>query len=123
MANYKMTDLGDLSWCLDIQLTQGEDAIPLSQSTYDSMLLERFSMQDCKAIKTSSPLNFKKDFNLAGNLVNDTERQIYQILIGSLMWPMIGTRPHIAFAIVQLSKFVSKSVESIWLLLKEAFVI
>jgi len=46
MTNYKMTDLGDLSWCLGIQVTQGKDDVLLSQSTYVTKLLERFGMQD-----------------------------------------------------------------------------
>jgi len=59
----------------------------LLQTTYVSMLLKRFGMQDCKPIRIKTPtaMNFKKELNVAGDLLNDTERQICQSLIGSLM--------------------------------------
>jgi len=53
MANYKMTDFGDLSWCLGIQVTQGKDAVLLPQSIYVTKLLERFDIP--------TALNFKKE--------------------------------------------------------------
>jgi len=99
MAKYKLTYLGDLSWFLGIQVTQGKDAVLLSK------LLGRFGMQDCKPIKTPTAENFKNELNSSVDLINDSERQIYQILIGSFMCPVIGTRPEIASAIEKPSKF------------------
>ena len=55
-------------------------------------------MQGCKLIKTPRAMNFK-----------ESEKQLCQSLVGSLMWATIATRPDIAFAIVELSKFVLKS--------------
>lgn len=72
-------------------------------------LVERFEMQDWKPIKNPTAMNFKKELNSSGYLLSETERQIFQSLIGSLMRAMIGTRPGIAFSIQDLSKFVSKS--------------
>jgi hypothetical protein len=46
--NYKMTDLGELSWCLGIQVAQCQDSVRLTQRTYILKMLERFGMQDCK---------------------------------------------------------------------------
>jgi hypothetical protein len=108
MANFKMTDLCDLSWCLAIQVTQGTDAVLLSQSIHVTKLLERFGIQDCKPIKTPTAINFKKELYSVGDLLDESDKQLYQSLVGSLMWAMIGTRPDITFAIVKLSKFVSK---------------
>ena len=86
MVNYNMTDLGDLSWCLGIQVTEGDDAVLLYQSAYVTRLVEILGMHDCKAIKTLTAVNFKKELHVAGNLLNDTEWHIYQSLITSLMW-------------------------------------
>jgi hypothetical protein len=108
MAKYKITDLGNLSWCLGIQVTQGRDAVLMSPSTYVTKLVERFGMQDCKPMKTPTAMNFKKELYSAGDLLCETDKQFYQSLFGSLMWAMIGTRPDITFAIGQLSRFVSK---------------
>jgi hypothetical protein len=42
--DYKMTELGKLSWCLGIQVG-----------------LEKFGMQDCKPCKTPAAIHFKTD--------------------------------------------------------------
>jgi hypothetical protein len=43
-------------------------------------------------------MTFKKELYSAGGLLDESEEQLYQSLVGSLMWVMIGTRPDIAFA-------------------------
>jgi len=69
-----------------------------SQSTHVTKLLERFGTQDCKRLKTPTAMTFKKELYSAGGLLDESEEQLYQSLVGSLMWVMIGTRPDIAFA-------------------------
>jgi len=44
-------------------------------------------------------MNFKKELYSAGDLLDESKKQLCQSLVGSLMWAMIGTRPGIAFAI------------------------
>ena len=66
--NYKMTDLGELSWCLGIQVAQCQDSVQLTQRSHILKMLERFGMQDCKPCKTSSGVHFKKDCLSAGKL-------------------------------------------------------
>jgi len=66
---------------------------------------------ECKTAKQSRLLlqsTRKNEFNSDGDLLNDSERQIYQSLIGSSMWAMIGTRIETAFAIEEPSNLVSK---------------
>jgi len=53
-------------------------------------------------------MNFKKELYSAGDLLDESDKQLYQSLVGSLTWAMIGTRPDVACAIGKLSKFVSK---------------
>jgi hypothetical protein len=54
MAKYNMTGLG-------MPVTQGNHAVLLSQCTYVSRLLKVFGMKDCKAAKTLTGMNVKKD--------------------------------------------------------------
>jgi len=58
--NYKMTDLGELSWCLGIQVTQCQDSVRLSQRTFILKMLERFGMQDCKPCKTPTAVHSRR---------------------------------------------------------------
>ena len=106
--NYKMTDLGELSWCLGIQVAQCQGSVRLTQRTYILKMLERFGMQDCKPCKTPAAAHFKKDCLSAGEILCEEDTQRYQSIIGSLMYAMIGTRPDIAFVLSELSKYVSK---------------
>jgi len=39
MVKYKEANLDDLCWCLGMQVTQGKDAVLLSQCTYVTKLL------------------------------------------------------------------------------------
>ena len=61
-----MTDLGELSWCLGIQVAECQDSVRLTQRTYILKMLERFGMQDCKPCKTPAAVHFKKDCLSAG---------------------------------------------------------
>jgi hypothetical protein len=106
--NYKMTDLGELSWCLGIQVAQYQASVRLTQWTYILKMLERFGMQDCKPCKTPAAVHFKKDCLSAGQSLSEEDTQKYQSIIGSLMHAVIGTRPDIPFVLSDLSKYVSK---------------
>jgi hypothetical protein len=102
--NYKMTHLGELSWCLGIQVAQCQDSVRLTQRTYILKMLERFGVQDCKPCKTPAAVHFKKDYLAAGEGLSEEDIQRHQSIIGSLMYAMIGTRPDIAFVLSELSK-------------------
>ena len=51
-ACFRMSDLGVLSYYLDIEVRQGEDAIKLRQRAYALKLLERACMAGCKPVAT-----------------------------------------------------------------------
>ena len=51
-AQFKMSDLGVLSYYLGIQVKQGKDAVMLGQRAYTLKLLERAGMGDCRAAAT-----------------------------------------------------------------------
>jgi hypothetical protein len=47
-------------------------------------LLERFGRQDWP-VKTPTATNFKKELYSAGDLVDESDEQLYQSLVGSLV--------------------------------------
>jgi hypothetical protein len=60
-------------------------------------------------------MNFKKELFSTGDLIDESDKPLYQSLVGSLRWAMIGTRPELLL----LEKFPSLSrspLESISLL-------
>ena len=44
----------------------------------------------------------------------DSEKLRYQSVVGSLMYLMLGTRPDIAFAVSQVSRFSSNPIGEYW---------
>ncbi|XP_066357926.1 uncharacterized mitochondrial protein AtMg00810-like [Miscanthus floridulus] len=51
-AHFRMSDLGALTYYLDIEVRQGKEALTLGQSAYASKLLERSGMVECKSCVT-----------------------------------------------------------------------
>ena len=47
-AHFCMSNLGALSYYLDIEVRQGKEALMLNQCVYASKLLEQSSMAECK---------------------------------------------------------------------------
>jgi hypothetical protein len=51
-SKYRMKDIGDLKWCLGIEISRYKDTIVMSQKLYIKRLLERFRLGNCKPIDT-----------------------------------------------------------------------
>lgn len=104
-SNYHVKDLGELAWFLGIQIIRDREnrKLWLSQESYVRSLLTKYHCVDRKAPKHPIPID-----RLAPNEENATENQIklYQSVVGSLVYPMWMTRPDIAYATSQLSRFL-----------------
>ena len=80
----------------------------LSQEPYINKILERFQMKDCSP---SVATIVKGDmFNLNQCPKNDFEREQmknipYALVVGSLMYAQVCTRPDIAFAVGMLGRY------------------
>ena len=75
----------------------------LKQEAYIKKLGEAFELEDGKFYETpmQSHLDLEKN---NGKPLED--RQLYQGLLGTLLFVNLGTRPEISFAVNQLSKIV-----------------
>ena len=113
LANrFKMTDMGQLRYCLgvSINIDEGKQLLELSQKQYIQKLLERYGLCDANSVSTPVDLNVK--------LVKDdghsklVDPVLYQSIIGSLLYAAIATRPDISHAVGMLSKFCSKPSEA-----------
>lgn len=79
-------------------------SIKISQPQYIEMVLERFCMINCTAAK--SPLPQRTPLVLGTCEEVEAAKDIpYQQLIGCLQWIATSTRPDIAYAVSQLSRF------------------
>ena len=79
-------------------------SVHLDQTQYVDELLERFGMKECNTESTPmvSRLTDKDPEKLDKN-----EHELYQNMVGSLLYLACWTRPDISFAVSELSRFVS----------------
>jgi hypothetical protein len=100
--SYEMTDLGDISWILGMHVTCDRNTgwIAISQQKYIEEILGRFGMSDTHPISTPTLAN--------EHLIKLTSAEIdikaYQSAIGMLMYPMLGTRPDLAYTVAALGR-------------------
>ena len=82
----------------------------LSQEKFTEQVLERFNMQHAKPI--SSPLASHFKFSRKNYPHSEEEREdmssiTYSTAIGSLMYPMVSTRPDIVHVVSVVSRYLS----------------
>ena len=101
---FELTDMGELSKIVRIEITQGQDSITISQTKYIEAILKREGMQNAHPVKT--PLDHKISLvpnrEGGGNCSNS-----YIQLIGSLMYLTTAMRPNITFAVHRLAAFTA----------------
>ena len=103
---YAMTDLGPCSYYLgmEIQRNRTNRIVRISQASYLKKVLARFGMAKCASTPTpmvpSSELYEETILQAHSKAVKE-----YQSMIGSMMYPMIQTRPDICHAVTILSRY------------------
>ena len=118
-----MTDLGELSHYLGMEITisPDRDAISLRQRTYMKKILRQFGMEDCNPVST--PMEAGVAGTLVPSAVEADSRTVkwYQQAIGCLMWPAVHTRPDLAYSVGVLSRFAHNPSEVHCNLIKRVF--
>ena len=99
---FKMTNLGILSYFLGIEFKEAKGLLIIHQQKYATELLKRFKMMSCNP--TSTPvelgLRFVKDES-----EKSMDRTLFKQVVGSLRY-LCNTRPDISFAVGLISRFV-----------------
>ncbi|CAN1323872.1 Retrovirus-related Pol polyprotein from transposon TNT 1-94 [Linum perenne] len=100
--NFKMKELGDLSYFLGLEVTRSTRGILLTQRKYidDLLLLARHT--DCTPCGTPMEHNLKLQQEAGTNVTDVTH---YHRLVGSLIY-LVSTRPDIAYAVQVVSQFM-----------------
>lgn len=96
-SEFKVKDMGPLSFFLGVDVQRTQNGFFLSQAQYAEDLLQRAGMQNCKAINTPIDTNEKLSGDNGAKVDNPTE---YRSMFGALQYLTI-TRPDIAHAVQQ----------------------
>ena len=99
--DFEMKDLGEMHYCLGIEVWRETGKTLITQSKYTKEILKKFNMTDCKAMSTPLEQNaklYKEDGS------KEADGTLYRQLVGSLNY-LTTTRPDIAYSVSILSQF------------------
>ncbi|KAL6333170.1 hypothetical protein AAG906_028353 [Vitis piasezkii] len=99
---FEMTDLGEMSYFLGMEVHQKQNEIFICQQKYAKEILKKFKMEECKP--TSTPMNQKEKFCKEDG-AEKVDEGLYRSMIGCLMY-LTATRPDIMHAVSLLSRYM-----------------
>jgi hypothetical protein len=103
---FDMHDLGAVDFYLGMKIERGSGFIDLSQSVFINTILHHFGMQDAKPVGT--PMDAKLKLQKRGEEAT-CDKELYQSMLGSVMYAMTGTRPDILLRCGNAWKICSRS--------------
>ncbi|XP_038977682.1 uncharacterized mitochondrial protein AtMg00810-like [Phoenix dactylifera] len=110
---FKIKDLGVLSYFLGIQALYSNAGVALNQSKYAQSLLQKAELSECKSV--SAPLSTKQQSSAISAPFSNPE--LFRSLAGSLQYLTI-TRPDITFAVNCICQFMHCPLEVHYQMLK-----
>jgi hypothetical protein len=108
MQIFEMTDLGEMSYFLGMEVKQKDGDIFICQRKYAKEILKKYNMEDCKSMET--PM-CQKEKLCKDDGTEQVDETLYRSLIGCLMY-LTATRPDILYAVNVLSRFMNCAKES-----------
>jgi len=129
-GKFEIKALGRPKMLLGMGISQNPEdfSIKLFQTAYIDSLLKKHGLEDANPVST--PLDPNTKLDLDPNEPNDPETQgeltehasaSYAMLIGSLMYLAIGTRPDIAYSVQRLAQFTQNPKPAHWTAVKRIF--
>ena len=103
---FAMTDLGaSVSYLgMEIQRNRLNRTVRITQANYLKKVLARFGMTKCASTPTPMVAGTQLQEEVVDKATPADTRE-YQSMVGSLMYPMIQTRPDICHAVTMLSRY------------------
>ena len=114
MNELSIKDLECVTLFFRIRVERKDNKISLSQSAYIKSVLEKFSMQDCKPVKSLLPTKIDYDALDSDEKYDAPCRQ----LIGCLMYLMVCTCLDLSNALSIVSRYTNKNNLELWKSLK-----
>jgi len=117
--SFKMKDLNNAEWILGIRITRDRTlkTIKLDHEVQINKTLSTFRMGDCKPVGTPAEIRklSKADCPKTQQEYEEMSHVPYKSVVGSLQYIALSTRPDIAYAVNQLSRYLSNPGHNHWL--------
>ena len=117
-GEFKMKDLGEAKFLLGIEIRRQDNGdVFLVQERYARNVVKRFNMEGCKSVST--PLELGSHLDMSQQPSTEEEKAAmatvpFRSAIGSLMYLATCTRPDLAAAVSELSKFSQNPGAAHW---------
>ena len=113
-ALFHMTDLGEASFVLGIQIIRNRQqrTIALSQASYSRDVVSSHGADAINAADTPVQSGVRLVAAAEDFVATPLDVQRYQSAVGALMWAAVCTRPDLSYAVGQLSQHASKPDKS-----------
>ena len=120
---FHMKDLGPVAYYLGlkIQRDRPNKTVRLSQKTYLRKILTDLNMNSLRGAQNPMDPNLILEPAPKDYIATDSYKLRYQSAVGSLMYLMLGTRPDIAFAVSQVSRFSANPTDDHWTAVQRIF--
>ena len=102
-SKFAIKDMGVVAYFLGVSVHQREQVIELKQPNYIDNLLHRFGMEG--ANPTKLPMSPDDTLEQCKDTDARTDKQLYQQIVGCLMYLATATRPDISFAVHKLGRY------------------
>ena len=100
--NFKMSDLGVLSYYLGIKVQQSTTSITICQGAYAKKLLDRTGLADSNPTRT--PMEARLQLRKVGTTMT-VDSTNYRNIVGSLRY-LVNIRPDLTYSVGYLSRFM-----------------
>jgi hypothetical protein len=120
-AKYDLTELGELHHILGMNVDrQSSSVITITQNTYINDKLNLFDYHKCKTAPTPG-IATNKIIDSSSISLSPTEIQTYQMMVGSLIYASISTRPDITHATNIVARHMSSPTHHDMSMVKRIF--
>ena len=107
MAKFAMKDVGDVHLILGMQVSRDRQkgTLDINQGSYVNAILQRYGFVGSRSVSTSGT-GKSPDLKI-GTMLDDSNKQLYQEIVGSLINLSTCTRWDIAYSVMQLTRAMS----------------
>ncbi|KAF0703375.1 hypothetical protein AaE_015405 [Aphanomyces astaci] len=96
---------GALQYLLGIKISQADGITTLNQATYAKAVLKRFGMENCSRVATPEVVGSEDEWDEPGE---PADVDVFQSMVGSLVYLMSCTCPDLAHSIQRLSRYLHR---------------
>jgi hypothetical protein len=116
---WEITDHGPIQWFLGFRIKRDREArtISINQQAYIESMVEKFRLTNAKPVSTPMEPGAQFSMDQCPSTLNQTSKMqgvLYSEAIGSVLWPVVVSRPDAAFAVGVLSQFIQNPGPAHW---------